>query len=631
MKARLLKEFRPLILPGSLIAACAMLALFESLFLEPLFQNQSHHNIQEMIGMILGVFPIGIVLLAAISFGSEFQQRTFVLLLSQPSDRFRIWRDKLVTAAVVIGALSLLQYLTISATDYFSQSDVPPRPILFIFILAIVCSTPFWTLMARSTIGGVAFTAMGIFLVSSGTGFIFDKLFFLDGNVPIGVFFQAKLNSFYATIGTVGVLYSFIFLWLGWRKFSRMELRDVLGGDDVSLPRNFPGARALANLLRCRPQNALGNLIRKELRLQKTCFLIAIIFTICWLLTLALLFLQPSRHELCEAFFNVLTAFYIPLIALLAGCISIGEEKTLGLNAWHMTLPPSTVRQWSIKLFIGFAAILLLGVLLPYLLALLASVKIKVGVVELIIKEKNAWAFLFPLTAVLILSFWAATLTGNTIRAALMTVSFIVALIILTNVGEWVVDVSGGLETVLLRRLSLSNGWGPYAFKGIARLHEYFPLFLGAIILVPLWQSLRFFRRGQSQELKLTKEPLTLLLILFATVLWSIDFRTSVANSDRALTASIEHSLRSLHYEESKLPALGEKRRYTLQELDADNSLPPEIRSWMKDAVILIHHDYNDRALSTDTYYMIHAIFKRGGMGIAMDPLHPKVGMKKKI
>src|SRR5262249_46676910 len=47
------------------------------------------------------------------------------------------------------------------------------------------------------------------------------------------------------------------------------------------------------------------------------------VFTICWIFSSAMWFLIPSRHELFEAILNVLTAFYIPLISCLAGCISL--------------------------------------------------------------------------------------------------------------------------------------------------------------------------------------------------------------------------------------------------------------------------------------------------------------------
>src|SRR5439155_6164806 len=113
--------------------------------------------------------------------------------------------------------------------------------------------------------------------------------------------------------------------------------------------------------LRCRPQGAALNLIRKELRLQKPLFLIAVVFALCWFVALGLWFIQPATHELFETVLTVLAVFYAPLIALLAGCVSLGEEKALGLTAWHLTLPVSAWKQWLAKLGVSSAIWLALG------------------------------------------------------------------------------------------------------------------------------------------------------------------------------------------------------------------------------------------------------------------------------
>ena len=44
------------------------------------------------------------------------------------------------------------------------------------------------------------------------------------------------------------------------------------------------------------------------------------------------------------------------MIAILAGSLSLGEERTSGTHAWHMTLPVSALRQWLIKLFMALFA-----------------------------------------------------------------------------------------------------------------------------------------------------------------------------------------------------------------------------------------------------------------------------------
>ncbi|HEY6166524.1 MAG TPA: ABC transporter permease, partial [Verrucomicrobiae bacterium] len=91
------------------------------------------------------IFFVGTALVAAMSFGTEFQQRTLPLLLSQPFERARLWRDKLLvlTAATVsVGVIYWLsQNLLVAAAA--RQSAFAGRGALLsgLFLLATACSS----------------------------------------------------------------------------------------------------------------------------------------------------------------------------------------------------------------------------------------------------------------------------------------------------------------------------------------------------------------------------------------------------------------------------------------------------------------------------------------------------------
>src|SRR5262249_51611242 len=113
----------------------------------------------------------------------------------------------------------------------------------------------------------------------------------------------------------------------------------------------------------------IANLVRKEVRLQMPIFLIGILTTGCWMITLAALVLQPARASFFTNVFDTIGAIHIILVFVLAASVSLGEEKSLGLAAWHLTLPVSAMRQWLVKVSVVAATVALVGFVVPLILA----------------------------------------------------------------------------------------------------------------------------------------------------------------------------------------------------------------------------------------------------------------------
>src|SRR5262249_24119522 len=91
----------------------------------------------------LGAYVVfgGMVFLSVIPFGTEFQHRTFPLLLSQPVDRARIWREKLTLAVSAILSAALLTALMVVLMSLAQGSVVPfvrpfNSPLLGVLLLA---------------------------------------------------------------------------------------------------------------------------------------------------------------------------------------------------------------------------------------------------------------------------------------------------------------------------------------------------------------------------------------------------------------------------------------------------------------------------------------------------------------
>ena len=234
---------------------------------------------------------------------------------------------------------------------------------------------------------------------------------------------------------SAGVVYAAFTLWLGWRKWAELEARDAPEWQPVSLPA-WVTPKKLAILLHCQSGGNLANLIRKELGLQQPVLVIAVVTSACWILTLVLFILQPARAELFQGIFGGLAVTHVVLSVLLAGCVPLGEEKSLGLAAWHLTLPASARRQWAVKLLVGAGTAISLGLALPLAWSGIALLKGKVGLLTIPTEAMGVPAVM--LTILFVLGFWSAAMLGSAVRAALATVMAVIGLGICVSLALWI-------------------------------------------------------------------------------------------------------------------------------------------------------------------------------------------------
>ncbi|MBE3076003.1 MAG: hypothetical protein IMZ75_13845, partial [Actinobacteria bacterium] len=108
MRTRVLKECRSLLLPAGLVLGATVVSM-------PLSTGDNVFRGQQTLAIQLAVlgFFFGTAFLVASSFGAEFQQRTIVLLLTQPISRARIWIEKWLVLVGVIAALAAIELATL--------------------------------------------------------------------------------------------------------------------------------------------------------------------------------------------------------------------------------------------------------------------------------------------------------------------------------------------------------------------------------------------------------------------------------------------------------------------------------------------------------------------------------------
>ena len=407
---RILKEARPLFWPWCAVVIAGVLPLV--------------HPLHSMRWISLIGFYLGIPLLATLPLGNEFQHRTLSLLLSQPVRRMEIWGEKLSVTVVAV-----LSAVLVFAIAWRGSAPGPGSKILLLggaFIIDLIASATFWTLLARSTMGGVVLTIAAQYVFIIAVKFVDDlcKNEYLSGT---------NTNSD-TTVTLVFLGYAGVMLWFGGRAFARFQVTGGMAGDDLLMAGSDVMPGAWAGWLRCRPTEPVLNLIRKELRLLWPIWLISFLAAVGWacLVLFGLLHGRgfSTNFETAAVSVGVVSTL---VIAILAGSLSLGEERTLGTHAWHLTLPVPARHEWLIKLFMALFAGFVGAGLVPLLIAgrLLGSshmlADVHVGIDLLV------GAVLLSFAA-----FWCACAVNGTVRAVLWVLPVMIALYFAGELGRWV-------------------------------------------------------------------------------------------------------------------------------------------------------------------------------------------------
>jgi hypothetical protein len=532
---RMYKEARPLFWPWCVVVGAGALPLLHPPY--PLGQIS-------LLGVVLGV-----VVLATLPFGNEFQNRTFSLLLSQPTSRLQIWREKLSISAMVVFTAVLVCFSCSKANGVHTDREIWGYAVAAAIVF--VASAPFWTLFTRSIVGGVVLN-FGVYTFIFVLG---DQVLFWGRGYS-----KLAASTFVATMSLVFLGYAGLMVWLGWRKLTRFQAIGDMAGDDLLTtgPEVLPGA--LASWLRCRPTGAVLNLFRKEFRLLRPVWLISLLAAVGW----ACLTLSGLLHPqgLARNFETVLVSVGVIstlAIAILAGSLPLGEERTSGTHLWNLTLPVSARRQWFIKLCMALVAGLAGAGLVPLLIAgrLLGSphllADVHVG------RDLLVGAVLLTLAA-----FWCACAVNGTVRAVLWVLPVMIALYFAGELGTW---AGPALTNLFLSRFDpfanvkfadAVSRLGPNAFfrlidtaasNGTDSVQA--ALVLTMTILVPTLlyaaiQSYRLFRAQlQDRVLSVVRSLLPLAVIAFLCSFASLAYYTFVGRAaweawDPRMTAVFE-------------------------------------------------------------------------------------------
>jgi hypothetical protein len=478
---RIIKEVRLLFWPWCLIVAAALLPLLRDTF--------DWSKDFAIISCSIGFFA-GIPFLSALSLGSEFHHRTFAMLLGQPAERARIWAEK---QAVLLAGLACAIPVFWFCWPVPSDLTGDVLGLVCAWLVVTVSSATFWTLFARSTMGGLVLGQVAQLILGATVTNLGLRILGTDSSA----------KDVYPLGAAIFLGYSGLMLWLGRRMLVRFQVTGGAAGSDLLMagPRMSPAF--VADWLRCRSTTPTLNLIRKELRLLRPLWLIMLLFLACWTCVIIMVRLLPvgADWEVWRTILPVLVLlFYMPLALILAGCLSLGEERSSGTHTWHLTLPVSIRRQWFIKLVIALGAGAFCGLIIPCLAVSAGQWLVGPSFVADFKCDLSQADYLNALVPVALIvfasfpSFWCASVANGSVRAALWVLPVMGALCFAGALGGWCAeksaDAMGEIVTAIVSRYQLNPGRLPRLYAGsLAPV-----LFIMPTVLVAIFQSHRMFR-----------------------------------------------------------------------------------------------------------------------------------------
>ena len=232
-------------------------------------------------------FFLGLPLLATLSLGNEFHHRTLSLWLTQPLSRMQLWAEKMMVMFPAVLSAGLVSGMVMFSVTWPTMR-LTYRATAIVYVIVSTASATFFTLITRSTLGGLLLIGYTLFVGSLFSGGI--------GDAPPASGGPRALFSPATTIGalsTLGFGFAALMLWLGARRLMRFEVTGATGGEDLLTAGPSVMPEAFAEGFRCRPSGALLNLIRKEFRLLRPLWLVGLLI-VFYLACLALFRLWPA-------------------------------------------------------------------------------------------------------------------------------------------------------------------------------------------------------------------------------------------------------------------------------------------------------------------------------------------------
>jgi ABC-type transport system involved in multi-copper enzyme maturation permease subunit len=372
-------------------------------------QVHSEFRLEEFVPVL---FALGILLLGISTFGQEFNQNTFQVLLSQPMERARVWRTKITVLAVAFLSIWLVAIVSLWSQFYLYDnlhvatylkghihlaydSGAVGYAVIFLTVAALaVSSGGLWTtLLLRQTAGAFWFTLI----------------------IPLAIMIAIEIVVSFFPVSdqvadTVTMAALFVYGIAGFFYARRLffNVQDLGGaGQDIALSwfKEKSGSVAASD---SQPRHWIFASLRKEFQLHQLNVFIAIGVLALHLMTMLIRkihpnFVNPNTRYIVESVWVLWL-----LMPLLIGGAAVAEERKLGVIESQLCLPVSRRAQFLIKFFVALALSLFFGAVIPSVI----EHSLTFGETDWI----NFWIF-YAAAGLFFVSFYASTLTRSTLLA----------------------------------------------------------------------------------------------------------------------------------------------------------------------------------------------------------------------
>ncbi|HXE90761.1 MAG TPA: hypothetical protein VNK82_07345 [Terriglobales bacterium] len=571
------KEARQLAWPWAMVMLPGLLFLaspWASTFLAVQIRGALWRRMDwELILVEAGAF-LGTALLAALTLGAEFQYRTLALRLAQPVERHELWRQKFLVTIAAVAPPAMIYVLV-----FDMRFGRPFAVMAAVWIVVITASAIPATLLARSTLGALALMCFPQGAVQAGWAL----------SEKYGPFPQA----FWWAVAVVVVAYVAAMIWLGRRMLVRFQAVEGMQAGEAFVPGAHLVPEFVAAWFRCRPTQPLANLVRRELRLLRTLWMLSLLSVVAWIFVVAfrLMPLGPGRQSWRAEVVFGLTVIFSFLIAVLAGVLSLGEDKSWGTHSWHMTLPVSISVQWLVKLGTAAFTSVMCAFALP-MSVLLVGGWLR-GSPWLYVHHELLWTWPLEVALSTFTAFWCACAVKGAVRATLWLAPVVIGVLFAGEAGAWLADFigsHGGLVEGAVAKLDpiTLNRVFAYIWSSLT------PAGLLALALVPLFalglmQSRRLFRaEGDDTKLHVVRCATPLLALnlagAFAGSLF-MAFSIEAVRQEDAILRETHVAIEILHSANTR-PAAA-PQQLTVNDLARVAPLSDQTRRWLGDASII--------------------------------------------
>ena len=574
---QLYKEVRQLLLPWACLVVGGLLSLLH------IPHNGYLWSPIDLLSWILPFGCLAIPLLAALPLGNEFQHQTIALLLAQPVDRGEIWLQKTMVTLAAVLPVAVLYLFGFGRNQEFDMDFWMAA----VWIVAATAGSAAGTLLARSAIGGLALSSA-----------FFGVLFVIWSRLAESHRHQGALsNAFLWVTGIVVVGYAVGIILLGRRMFLGFQIAEGPQGEIglATATRFVP--QFVIDWLRCRPRGAILNLIRKEVRLLRVVWLLSLLSLVTWVCLVALHFGKANDFPV-ESPPVALATLLSLLIALLAGALPLGEEKTQGTHAWQLTLPVSSWKQWSVKLSVALCTSLFTAIGVP--LSVLMVSGWLAGAPLSYLGNAPLLAWVLEVLIVTLVAFWCSCVVKGTVRAALWCFPALFALGLAWALSHWLciiaIDYAKFFVDFLLAKIDpfRANRLVASVLRSSGSQVPILTFLVGPLLAVGLIQSHRLFR-GQLEDrkfhvIKSVLAPLTTLILcgFLTTAVFSLALTLRQEQVDIVGEAHV--AIEALEASASG-PTASNVQKFTFDDLAKGGPLSVQTRHWLSNSTIVVRRE----------------------------------------